>query len=198
MAIDEETQADLDAIDANGHTPVPLLDSQGPRNPLSTPSVVDLFKAEQAELVSAKDIKIPVKGYELTGLQIQYHMPVDVKELDRIGAQIRKQYKDQFSQNLYMSMDTMIHLCDGLYVQPDGVEEPVMLDPEEVGEPVQFDHRLAAIMGMENPEQATARQVVKRLFGNKDLMVIAHAERLNRWLQNVKADLTSEVWQLGE
>lgn len=184
-------------------TPVHAVGTPGASNPLTSQSVVDLFKQEQAEIASAKDVKIPVKGYEQTGLQIQYHMPADGKELDAIGTRINKQTKDAYSRNLFMAMDTMIHLCDGLFVQPNvegepEVTEPVILDPDGVGEPMHFDERLARMMGMNEPEQASARQVVKRLFGNNELAIINHAERLNRWLQNTKADLNAEIWQLGD
>jgi hypothetical protein len=161
-------------------------------------SLLDTFKAELQELVEAESVMIPVQGYEKTGLQIKYHMPASGKELDAIGRRVQKQYKERYDQNIYIALDTMIYLCDGLFVQPEGVEEPVMLDPQEIGEPVKFDERLAGIMGMNGNEPIRERRVVRRLFGGNDLAVLTHAERLNRWLQNTKADLNAEIWQLGE
>jgi len=160
-------------------------------------SILDTFKQELHELTSAESVHIPVKGYEQTGLTIKYRMPDSGQELERLSRQVMRQQKDTYSRNLMISMDTMIYLCEGLYVQPEGVEEPVMLDPDETGEPCRFDRTLAGLMGM-NGAPESPRTILKRLFGDNDLAVIDHAERLNRWLQNTKADLNAEIWQLGE
>jgi len=160
-------------------------------------SFVDVFREELKELAEAETCFIPVKGYERTGLQIRYAMPENGKQLDNIARKVTREFKDAYSRNLYISIDTMIVLCDGVFVQPQGVEEPVMLDPEEFGQPCQFDERLAQIMGM-NGATGSARQVVKHLFGGNELAIMAHSERLSRWLQNTKADLEAEIWQLGE
>lgn len=192
-----EEQIEADTLggspsEGNGATPVQAVDWRGPQ------SVVDLFKQEQQELANAKDVYIPVAGYERTGLQVHYRMPSDGKELETVGTKVGKQYKDAYSRNLYMAIDLMILLCLGLYVQPEDVPEPVMLDPDETGEPCQFDETLAGIMGMKYEDEPTARDVVKHLFGGNQLAVIGHAEKLQRWLQNAKADLNAEIWQLGE
>lgn len=168
--------------------------------PFSSQSVYDLFKQEQAELANATEVFLPVKGYEPIGLQIQYRVARDGKELDAVGQKVNKQFADAYSRNLYGSMDLMILLCKGLFVQPDDVPEPVMFDPEDTGEPCLFDERLAKLMGMTFQDQPTARDVVKKLFGGDrgELAVIAHAERLQRWLVDAKADLRREIWQSGE
>lgn len=175
-------------------TPVPGFEQERP--PFSEASIVDILQAEHKELAEAKDTLIPVKGYERTGLQVQYRLPDRGKELDDIARKVMREMKDAYSRNLYTAIDTMIHLCTGIYVQPPGVEEPVILDPENTGSPALFDVQLAQLMGMENIE--SSRQVVRRLFGNNDMAIIAHAEKLNRWLQNTKADLSLEIWQQGE
>lgn len=168
-----------------------------PFHPGADFSIIDTFKQELQELVSAESVLIPVKGYEQTGLQIKYRMPDSGKELETLGRNVMRQQKDAYNRNLMISMDTMIYLCEGLYVQPEGVEEPVMLDPDNTGAPCQFDHTLATMMGM-NGAPESPRAILKRLFGGNDLAIINHAERLNRWLQNTKADLNAEIWQLGE
>lgn len=160
-------------------------------------SLIDVFKQELAELASAESVLIPVKGYERTGMQIKYSMPENGKVLDDIARRVMREHKDAYNRNLYTTMDTMIRLCDGIYVQPDDVPEPVMLDPYETGEACQFDETLANLMGM-NGSTGSARSVVRRLFGGNDLAILAHGERLGRWLQNTKADVESEIWELGE
>jgi len=160
-------------------------------------SLLDTFHAELDEIASTKSVLIPVRGYERTGLQIKYGMPENGKQLDAIARKVNREVKDTFSRNLLTAMDTMIALCEGLYVQPEEVPEPVMLDPHDTGEPCQFDVVLAELMGM-NGSGGSARTVVKRLFGNNDFAIMSHAEKLSRWLQNTKADLELEFWQVGE
>ena len=162
-------------------------------------SFVDVIQAELRELQESKEVYIAVKGYERSGLHVRYHLPNDGKILDDISRKVMREFKDQYNRNLHTSVDTMIKLCDGLYIQPPEAEgEYVELDPEQVGEPVQFDSRLADIIS-NGSSIGTARQVVFALFGNNDLMVMSHAERLNRWLMNTKADVETELWQqMGE
>lgn len=187
-----ETTNDLDPIE---DTPVPGSEEVAP---FSEASIVDILQAEARELADTKEVYIPVKGYERTGLQVCYHLPNRGKELDEIATRVRREAKDAYTRNVIIAIDTMIHLCSGIYVQPGNVNEPVMLDPEDSGVPCIFDQRLAEIIGMDNPAGAGARQVVRKLFGNNELAIISHAERLNRWLSNTKADLSLEVWQQGE
>jgi hypothetical protein len=169
------------------------------RGPLSTPSIVDLFKSEQEELAATKSVFIPVKGYEKTGLQIQYRMPGSGKEIEAIASKINRQFKDTYARNLYSAMDVMIHLCEGLYVQPEEVPEPVPLDSDDSGVACTFDVVLAELLGMDtNNEDTTARAIVKKLFGGNELAIMSHAFDLNRWLSNTKADLNLEIWQVGE
>src|SRR5262252_4449429 len=171
------TETDIPPVEdtePGDETPVLGLETGG-----AEPSLMDTFRQEYAELAETKTAMISVKGYERTGLQIKYRLPSSGKELDAIARKIQREVKDPYSRNLYIAMDTMITLCEGLYVQPEGVEEPVMLDPENTGIPCQFDGTLAGMMGM-NGEVNTARQVVKHLFGNNDMAVLGHAERLSR------------------
>jgi hypothetical protein len=162
-------------------------------------SFVDVIKGELQELQESKEVYIAVKGYERSGLHIKYRLPHDGKVLDDISRKVMREHKDSYNRNLYISMDTMIRLCEGLYVQPPESEgEYVELDPELKGEPVQFDARLAEIVS-NGSQISSARQVVFALFGNNEMMILSHAERLNRWLMNTKADVETELWQqLGE
>jgi hypothetical protein len=162
-------------------------------------SVLDTFRQELQELAEAEDVLIPVKGYEATGLQIKYRMPESGSQLERITREVTRRYKTPYERNLNTAMEMMIYLCEGLYVQPDGVDEPVPLDFEETGQPVRFDERLATLIGLSGDgAQVTAKMIVRKLFGNNELAIMTHAERLQRWLSNTKADLSAEIWQLGE
>jgi hypothetical protein len=178
--------------DENGFSPAPVrgLGIGGAQG-----SILDIFRQEQAELASAKSVLIPIAGYEKIGLKVQYRMPYDGKELDVIGRHAQKTIKDPYERNLAIATDTMVKLCEGIYCQPEGVEEPVMFDPMETGQACRFGPELAEALDV---DVNSAREVVQILFGNKDLAIIAHVEKLSRWLANSNADLESEIWELGE
>jgi hypothetical protein len=161
-------------------------------------TLADLIKEDMKELAAHEETLIRVPGYSKSGLQVKYRLPESGKELDVIGRKVNRQEKDAFTRSLFTAIDTMIYLCEGLYVQPAGVDEPVMLDPEETGYPARFDDRLASLLGMNGAEPSTARQIVRRLFNGNDFAIVNHAERLNRWLMDTSADLSMEFWQLGE
>jgi hypothetical protein len=159
-------------------------------------SLFDLIRQEADELASSKEVYIRVPGYEKSRIHIKYGMPDSGKVLDDIGRKVERDNKDRYYRSLWTATDIMIALCEGIYVLPDGVDEYVMLDPGDTGQPVRFDSRLAKMVGLE--DNVTARVIVRKLFGNVDMAILDHFERLQRWLTNTKADLTSQVWQLGE
>ena len=194
--LDTVEEVEVDKSTQENGSPVQPLETPGP---FSNPSIVDLFKKEQQELASSKSVFIAVKGYEKTGLQVRYKMPDSGKELELISTRVNRQYKETYYRNLYSAMDIMIHLCDGLFVQPEDVPEPVALDLDDIGEPCKFDTTLAGLLGMDvNAGNITARAVVMKLFGDNEIAIVTHAFDLNRWLQNTKADLNLEIWQVGE
>lgn len=173
-------------------TPVGVSKVDGPQ------SLVDLIKADHADLASREDTYIPVIGYEKSGLAIKYRLPETGKVLDDIARKVeREDSKDPYYRNLFTAMDTMIKLCEGIYVKPSGVEDYVMLDPQEMGVPVKFDDRLAEIIGMPTTISPPARTVVKKLFDGNEIAIGSHSEKLSRWINNTNADLTLELWQLG-
>lgn len=161
-------------------------------------SIVDLLKQDLAAVAQEEDVYIPVEGYEKTGLAIHYRYPESGKELDNIAQKIMRETKDQYYRGLNSALDTMILLCEGVYVRPEGVEEYVQLDPSETGAALKLnDPGFAALLGLE--DGTPVRQVIKKLFGDNDLKVLAHADKLSRWIRNTKANLDTEFWgNLGE
>ena len=181
----------------DGVSPVPGLEDEEPA-PFQEASIIDLLHKDVEELNASKEVYIPMKGYENTGMQIRYRLPERGKELDNIASNVRRETKDNYTRNLIIAMDVMIELCTGIFVQPGNTPEPVPLDPEDTGEPCKFDQRLAELLGMPEPVTVGARRVLKQLFGNNDMAIISHSEKLNRWLANTKADVSLEIWQVGE
>lgn len=163
-------------------------------------SLMDALKADLEEIAEQVDVYLPVTGYSTTGLSIRYGMPESSKLLDGIVRKVLQQTKDKYDRGLFITMDTMIFLCQGLYVKhPDDPDIWVELDPDDQGTPITLsDGRLAINFGWEGVD--SARATVRKLFGGKshDIAIFNHGEKLNRWLQDTKADITTELWQLGE
>lgn len=92
----------------------------------------------------------------------------------------------------------MIALNEGLYVMPPDVAEYVELDPEESGIPISFRDgpRLCEVFGL--PIDLPPIVALKRIFGNNEMALMTHAEKLSRWMADTKTDLNLEVWQMGE
>lgn len=161
-------------------------------------SIVDMLKQEYQEVANTKDVYIPIPGYKKTGLAAKYHLPEHGKVVSQIADKVMRDERDQYTRNLLIGMDLMINLCDGLYVNPsyDKVDGYVMLDPDESGYAVDFgDPRLAEIV--QAGADVGTRGVLRKLFGGNDTAIIAHAEKLNRWLADTKADLSVAGWLSG-
>ena len=185
------------AVDESADEPVGFANEGEPRSPFAQPSITDLLRQEAQNLAESKTVDIPIKGFEQTGLRARYHLPESGKELDNIARKVFREFKDTYSRNLYITTDTMAYLCDGLYVMPVdmAVDEPVELDPELTGAPITFDVTLAQVLGGVS-EPVTARKVIRKLFGNNEMAILAHGEKLNRWLQDTSVDLSTELWQM--
>lgn len=176
-------------IPADEHTPVGKLDNG------RAPSVIDLLKQDYEEFAQRRSTLIFVPGYERVKLQVKYGLPKG-KQLDKITRDVLREFKDTYSRNLWLGVDTMIELSDGLYVHPDGYDNPVPLDPDESGEAVGFNQVLAESLGW---QVRTAREVVMKLFDNNHQAIADHVERLNGWMRNTKVDVNSAYWQfVGE
>lgn len=170
-------------------------------HPISDKSILDVLKADYDDIAGDKSVYIPIVGWEKSGLAIKYRHPHSGKELDAVARTVYREIsKDQrYSRGITLAIDTMIRLNEGLYVKPAGVDDYVELDPEERGRPYDLGdgEKLSSIFGW-NGEVSTSRDVVRKLFGGNELAIGAHSEKLQRWLMNTKADLDTEIWQMGE
>lgn len=165
----------------------------------SEPSILDVIKEDAKKIAESEEVYIAIAGYENSGLTAKYHLPESGKQLDAINTKINREFKDRFTRNLYMAIDTMILLCDGLYVKPPwkNDDEFYELDPDMSGEPVRYDVRLAEALNF--GDITRARNIVRRVFGENDMAIMNHAEKLARWLSNTRADVSRDIWdQLGE
>lgn len=187
----------MDIDETTTDEPVEPLETGAEHFSKSDASLMDALLQEYKELSETKDTYIPVVGYNSTGLSIRYRMPESARELAELEKKVNRQTTDKLDRNMNMAIDTMLLLCLGLYVRhPDKVDVYVELDPAMEGSPVGLDDRLVTAMQWEGI--TTARQTVRKLFRNNEMAILSHAEKLSRWLGDSKADLSVEMWQVGE
>lgn len=189
---EDETQ-----IFDTGDSPVPEDDG----HPAGQKSILDLLKADYKDVAETKEVYIPVAGWERTGLSVRYRLPTSGVELDAIARKVNQQYNrnDRYNRGFFTAVDTMIMLCDGLYIKhPDDPSQWVELDPNENGAPLDFGdgEELSSIFGW-NGNVSSARDVVKRMFGNNEMSILDHCGKLQRWMVDTKTDITTELWQLS-
>lgn len=186
----------MSTLDNDIDEPVgPFVEEEGA---ISQATLLEAVKQEYEQLAKATDTYIPVIGYSASGLNIRYRLPHNGKELDAIATKVFRQVKSAYERNINVAIDTLITLCIGLYIEhPDKAGEYVEFNPDNQDGPITFiDTRLAEVLGWENI--TNARQAVRRLFANNEMALLSHADKLGRWMTDTSADLTTEVWQLGE
>jgi hypothetical protein len=170
-------------------------------HPVSDKSIVDLLKQDYEDVATDHIVYLPITGWERTGLAIKYRHPHSGVELDAVARKVFQEIprNEQYNRGFAVALDTIIKLNEGLYVKPPGAKNYVELDPEEAGRALDLGdgEKLSPIFGW-NGEVKSARDVVRKLFGNNHLSIIAHSEKLQRWLVDTKADLNTEIWQMGE
>jgi len=199
------TDVDYDTqVEPEPPLPVGVSDEGGAVHPVNeSHSIVDLLRKDAEEVANTKDVYIPIKGYERSGLAARYHTPESGKQLDAIASKVTRETKNLYERNLFIGMDTMAALCIGLYardeeaVNDDNPDGRVAIDPNQTGMPLTFkDSDLAEVFGWSDIK--SPRQLIKRLFGGNDIAVNDHAARLNRWLTDSNMDVNAALWQTGE
>lgn len=175
-------------------------------SPFDMGSIMDTIKRESAELAAAKDVYIPVQGYEHSGLALHYVLPESGKALSSVAEKVMREVKkDQYTMGLYIALDTIAFLARGFYVRHpdyiDGVSDPdtqwVEFDPKLSGAPIGFDETLCECVGLPTEPLPPTRQMIRKLFGNNEMMIQGHVQRLQRWLQDARTDVSEEYWDLA-
>ena len=157
-------------------------------------TLMERLRAERQGMAEDQSIDISIPGYGDPVLLCRYRL-VEGRELQRIMDKVRRQTKDSFDRNLLTTVDTFIAACEGIYIkEPDSEEEPVPLDPDNTGAPMQYEPSLAKFLGF---EANNAREVVRGVFGENDNAIMQHGARLARWFGNTELTDTEE-FLLGE
>jgi hypothetical protein len=92
--------------------------------------------------------------------------------------------KDDALRELYISCDQLITACEGAFeVQPDGSLKDLN---------VRWGPRLADLLGVDTPDEATGRQALLAIFG-LDTYAVVHFQQYIAWVGSVAPEVDDEV-----
>jgi hypothetical protein len=159
-------------------------------------NVLEALSAKRKAIAEAKEVFIPVPGYEHKPpiLQIKYRL-LSGKELGMIGDSVSRQFKSRDERGIQAAVQTFIAAVDGIFFDlEDGKgAQPLTFN----GEPIRgFTAELAAALGftenINNPD--SPRDVVFGLFGNNEVMIGQHNFKLNRWMGDTSRDVNEDLF----
>lgn len=146
-------------------------------------SLLDELRAKRAEATQDRRLELDVPGYE--GLLVVRYRPTTWEEDKKISEKLERSKNPR--KELYAALDTLITACDQILLRKhDGTLVPIeQEDPSQGDEPVRFDGRFAAIMGLET---GSAREVVLATFKHNHRAIGVHGEELGKWLAEVNSE----------
>lgn len=151
---------------------------------------LEVLRQKRAEAARRTTIDMRVPGYDGV-LVARYRLLDPLKEGKQIGERIRSQFKgDDESQLFFANVDTLIEACVGLFERDPDTRELAPIDPEETGEPVRYDHRLAAGLGItiEIGDKQPARTTVLGVFNGNKVAINRHAGQVEMWMADPTGD----------
>ena len=176
------------------HPEVPVREEELPEEPERN-NLQEQLRAQRQEALEDNTHDFPIPGYSNPILLARYRI-IEGKESSRIMDKVRRQTKKEYDRNLWMTMDTIIAACEGLYIRDpdaDEDEEPRPLDPDGNGT-ARYDERLAAFLGF---EAHSAREALLGVFANNETALMMHGARLSRWMGGIEMS-ADEEFLLGE
>ena len=151
-------------------------------------SALDRIKRRRDQLATQHTTFMEIPGYE--GLLIAEY---SIMTRDQIEKQRKRVQAAQSSNKLDLinpALDTLIDCCVGLYYMEDDERRP--FNPEH---PVRFDAELASILNMPIEGEPSARKVLRCLFGNNDMAVLAHNMEVMEWMTEGTAQVYDDFEQ---
>ena len=150
-------------------------------------SILGVIRAKRAEQVADRTLDLDVPGYGgLIGLRLG---PVRGQVLSRILERARDSRSPEKDYNA--NADTLIAATREVLIRMRPEDEWTVL-PDDDGEPVKMDDRLASRLGL---EATKAREVVRELFGQANAPELAVGATANEYVEwatatNAEADET--------
>jgi hypothetical protein len=153
-------------------------------------SVQDRLRKAREEVQENTTIDLTIPGYG--GELVARHRSVDFKEVRDWGREITKNYRDPDEQQMRAAVDVIARTCTGIYLRPNGDNELYPLDPDDSGVPCRFDERLSEFLGF-TPESARSTDVVRGVFGDRQLLIVAYQAKISRWLATANQEVDREM-----
>lgn len=153
-------------------------------------SLLDSLAAQRDEIASAKEVFIPIPGYEASGMTLlaRYRL-MSGDEVEAIGRKVTRQFKkgQRYERNVYATIDMMIAACSGIFVDRDGEKIQLKHNGNEIDG---YDESLSEALKF---EASSARECVLGVFGNNIIAVQSHSLLLGRWMSDTSTDVMSEM-----
>jgi len=175
---------------------VPLVHEITEDDQVKTPSLSEQLRARRSEIAEAKEIFLPVTGYEDYGL-VGKHRLMDRMEVEKIGRKILGETRERGERNMRILLDTIINSTTGFYLQ-QGEEEPQEILDDTRGDihVLSWDD-LASYLGWKpNGGEGDARSALYFVFANNEFAIGQYGILLNRWMGNTGLKVDEEF--LGE
>lgn len=163
-----------------------------PPPPKKPANQFDRLKEHRRRLAAGREpLDVAIPGYN-DELVARYRV-LDYDELQKLRRRGGKMAQAQDPEaELKVTMDTIAAACVGMFVrQEDGSlllmnECPSDLDLGD--EPICYDERLAEVLGIELPTQSKVRSLIYQVFGEEDLLIFGHLERIDGWMSGINED----------
>lgn len=137
---------------------------------------------DRREQIAEEQLKvIPVPRWSNPEVFVRYR-PVEHDELRKAQRLVERAKQNRSAAEVNSNADVLIRACVAVFARLEGRDEEMSLRPgDPTGELTTFDRDLAAnLLGPEEAENATARQVLRALFFT-DGDILSHAEALVNW-----------------
>lgn len=143
-----------------------------------------------------KDIDLP--GYD--GMVYGRYRLLDGTKLNNIAENVIRTIKQEqkAERGLAAAIDTLAAALIEVRVRDDGRDMSLAEHlGEDEGAVVRFDVKLADFMGFKDQlsETPRVRDIVKEVFLNNEVAIMAHNQQLSRWMMTNGVDVETELMQ---
>jgi len=160
------------------------------------PSLADQLRARRAEIAEAKEVYLPIVGYEQFGVVAQHRL-MDRQEVERIGRKVLNEVRDRGERNMRILLDTIINSTEGFFLQVGEDEQPQEILDANLGDsPVISWDGFARYLGWSPNGEGDARSALYFVFGYNEFAIGQYGILLNRWMGNTGIKVDEEL--LGE
>src|SRR5262245_9745440 len=158
-------------------------------------SLADQLRERRSEIADTKEVFLSLTGYEQFGVQVKHRL-MDRAEVESIGRKILGETRDRGERNMRILLDVIINSTEGFYIQEDGKEPELLMDPQSSGNVYGWDGFATYLGWNTNGDEQHARAALYWVFGSNEFSIGQYGILLNRWMGNTSLKVDEEF--LGE